>query len=132
MPSTSSDRSRRIRSYLLQIQKQSNITYYYILQYYILLFSGSVSRAIYLELVPNLTTQEFIKSMKRVIARLGSPKIYSDNAKTLQAGAKWLTRINNDDKFHNFLSNEKITWKFSLSEAPRWCGQFDRNEQQSQ
>ena len=60
---------------------------------YILLFSCSVSRAIPLELIPNLSIQEFIKSMKRLIARRGSPKIvYSDNVKTFQAGAKWLTR----------------------------------------
>ena len=38
---------------------------------YLLLLSCSVSRAINLELVPNLTTQEFIKSMKRLIARRG-------------------------------------------------------------
>ena len=55
---------------------------------YILLFSCSVSRAMHLELVPNLTTQEFIKSMKWLIARRGSPKIvYSDNAKTFHEGA---------------------------------------------
>ena len=41
----------------------------------ILLFSRSVSRAIHLELVPNLTTKEFIKSMKRLITRRWSPKI---------------------------------------------------------
>ena len=33
---------------------------------------------------------------------------------------------NNDDKFHSFLSNEKITWKFNLSKAPWWCGKFER------
>ena len=37
---------------------------------FILLFSCSESRALHLELVPNVSTQEFIKS------------IYSDNAKT--------------------------------------------------
>ena len=42
---------------------------------YILLSSCSVSRAIHLVLVPSLTTQEFIKSMKRLIARRGIPKI---------------------------------------------------------
>ena len=94
---------------------------------YILLFSCSVSRAIHLELAKNLTTQEFIKSIKRLIARRGGPKIiYSDNAKTFQAGAKWLIKINKDEKFHNFLSNENITWKFNLSKAPWWGGQFER------
>ena len=65
--------------------------------------------------------------MKRLIARQGSPKIvYSDNVKTFHAGAKWLNRINKDEKFHNFLSNESVTWKFNLSKAPWWGGQFER------
>ena len=42
---------------------------------YILLFSCSVSMAVHLELVPNITTQEFIKSMKRLRARRGAPKV---------------------------------------------------------
>ena len=61
--------------------------------------------------------------MKRLITRRGSPKIvYSVNAKAFQAGVKWLTRINKDEKFHNFLSNESITWKFNLSKGimVRW------------
>ena len=70
---------------------------------------------------------EFIKSIKKLIARRGSPNIiYSDNAKTFQAGAKWLIKINKDEKFHNFLSNENITWKLNLSKAPWWGGQFER------
>ena len=94
---------------------------------YILLFSCSVSRAIHLELVPNLTTQVFIKSMKSLTGRRASPKIvYSDNAKTFQAGANRLTRINKDEKFHSFLSNEIIAWKFNLSKASWWVGRFER------
>ena len=47
---------------------------------------------------------------------------FSDNAKTLQTGAKWLFRINNkNEKFHNILINESITWKFNLSRTP-WLG----------
>ena len=42
---------------------------------YILLFWCSVSRAIYLELVPDLTNQEFIKSMKRLSSRRWSSNI---------------------------------------------------------
>ena len=65
------------------------------LKAYILLFSCSVTRAVHIELVTNLTTIEFIKSFKRLISRRGKPKIvYSDNAKTVKAGAKWLPNIN--------------------------------------
>ena len=50
----------------------------------------------------------------------------SDNVKTFKAGAKWLNSINRDVNFHDFLSKEKIIWKFNLSRAP-WCGgQYER------
>ena len=53
------------------------------LKAYILLFSYSVSRAVHLELVPNLSTNEFIKSFKRLISIRGKPNIInSDNAKS--------------------------------------------------
>ena len=47
---------------------------------YILIFSCSVSGAVYLELMSNTTTKEFIKSLKQLIGRRGKPStIYSDN-----------------------------------------------------
>ena len=97
------------------------------LKAYILLFSCSVSRAVYLELTPNLITSEFIRCLKRLIARRGRPKIiYSDNAKTFKAGAKLLHKINKDEKWHTYLSEEQIVWKFNLPRAPWWGGQFER------
>ena len=45
--------------------------------------------------------------------------------KIFQAGIKCLNRINKDEKFDNFLRNESITWKFNLSKAPWWGGQFE-------
>ena len=104
----------------LKIKKVSYITY-------ILLFSCSVNRAVPLELVSSLTTTEFIKSFKRLISRRGKPNIiYSDNAKTFKAGAKWLNGINRDKKFHDFLSKERIIWKFNLSKAKLLGGQYER------
>ena len=75
----------------------------------------------------NLTTTEFIKSFKKLISRRVKPNIiYSDNAKTFKAGAKWLNSINRDVKFNGFLSKERITWKFNLSRAPWWGEQYER------
>ena len=69
------------------------------LKEYILLFSCSGSRAVYLELVPNLTTSEFIRCLKRLIARRGRPKIiYCGVAKSFIARAKLLQKINKDKK----------------------------------
>ena len=57
---------------------------------YILSYISSVSRAVHLELAENLTSKEFIKYFKRMIAQMVRPKfIYSDNAETLQAAAGW-------------------------------------------
>ena len=89
------------------------------LKAYILLFSCSVTRAVHIELVSNLTTTEFIKSFKTLISRRGKPKIvYSCNTKTFKAGAKWLANINRDQKLHDFLGSEMILWKFNVPKAP--------------
>ena len=94
---------------------------------YILLFACSVSRAIHLELLPNQTTEQFVKALKRLIARRGLPSIiYSDNAKTFQAGSKWLKRILHSNDLHNFSAVQSFKWRFNLSRAPWWGGQFER------
>ena len=81
----------------------------------------------HLELKPNLTTNEFIKCFKRLIARRGRPKtVYSDNAKTFQAAAKWLKLVIKTEEFNEFLTKENIKWKFNLPRAPWWGGHFER------
>ena len=94
---------------------------------YILLFTCSISRAVHLEVLPNQTAAEFIKAFKRLIARRGRVQvIYSDNAKTFVSASKWVQKINKDVEFRDFLASEKIRWKFNLSRAPWWGGQFER------
>jgi len=52
------------------------------------LFACSLTWGLYLELLPDLPTDEFLGSLKQLIARRGKPnKIYSDNGKTLVAAA---------------------------------------------
>ena len=94
---------------------------------YILLFSCNLTRAIHLELLPNQTTEEFIKSLKRFTARRGRPrKIYSDNRKTFTAAAKWLGKVMKAEQPQNYLAHQEIRWQFNLSRAPWWGGQFER------
>ena len=94
---------------------------------YIILYACSLTRGLYLELLPNQETEEFIRSLKRLIARRGRPqKIYSDNAKTFVAAAKWLRGVMRDEKLHNWLSQNEIKWQFNVSRAPWWGGQFER------
>ena len=90
------------------------------LKAYILLFSCSVTRAVHIELVSNLTTTECIKGFMRLIPR-GKPKInYSDKAKTSKEGAKWLAKINKDQKLHDFLRSKAIIWNFNVPKSPCW------------
>ena len=74
-----------------------------------------------------MTTEECIRSLKRLIARRGRPdKIYSDNGKTFVAAAKWLRKAMKDEQLHDWLGKMKIVWQFNLSRAPWWGGQFER------
>lgn len=58
---------------------------------YLVIFSCSPSRAVCLELVPNLETSTFLPRLKRLTARQRCPTvIYSDNGCTFVKAAKWL------------------------------------------
>ena len=86
----------------------------------------SLTRGVFLELLPSLETSEFVKSLKRLIARRGRPsRVYSDNGQTFVAAAKWLKKVQKDEEFHSFLSKQSILWQFYLSRAPWWGGQFE-------
>ena len=86
---------------------------------YILLFACSLSRAVYLELLTDQTSDSFIRCLKRFISRRGRPeKIYSDNAKSFKKSAKWLNTIMKSEKFNDFLAQKDIKWQFNLSRAP--------------
>ena len=94
---------------------------------YIVLYACSLTRGIFLELLPNMETTEFITSLKRFIAHRGRPeKIYSDNGKTFFGAANVLKTIMHDEKVHDYLAKPRKMWQFNLSRAPWWGGQFER------
>ena len=94
---------------------------------YLVIFSCSLSRAVHLELVPSLKTGAFLPCLKRLIARRGRPRvIYSDNGSTFVKAAKWLKQVREDEKLQGYLESHDIEWKFNLSRAPWWGGQFER------
>ena len=94
---------------------------------YLLLYGCSLTRAIHLEVLKSMETSEFITSLKRFIARRGRPKlIYSDNAKTFKSAAKWLGKVQQEERFHAFLADNAVEWRFNLSRAPWWGGQYER------
>ncbi|GFU97555.1 integrase catalytic domain-containing protein [Trichonephila clavipes] len=78
----------------------------------------TLGSAVHFELVSDLTTQAFIASLKRFIARRGRPsRIFSDNGKTFIGANAELKRlyklvINPDPELAGFLVDENINWKF--------------------
>lgn len=94
---------------------------------YLVLFACSLTRALYLEVLPNLETETFLGSLKRLIARHGRPSvIYSDNGRTFIGAEKWLKKVQRYEQLQGYLAAEKILWRFNLSRAPWWGGQFER------
>ena len=86
---------------------------------YICLFTCSTSRAVHLEVAPDLTTQAFSRCLKRFIARRGLPvTIRSDNAQTFRRANKELVAIFESDEVQRFVEQKGIIWRFLLEKAP--------------
>ncbi|XP_065054025.1 uncharacterized protein LOC135682870 [Rhopilema esculentum] len=84
---------------------------------YIALFTCANSRAVHLELVPDLEGESFIRCLKRLIGRRGIPSlIVSDNGKTFK-----------DAKVHSFIHSRRVQfeWKFNVPLASWWGGFFE-------
>ena len=61
---------------------------------YIALFTCAVSRAVHLDIVPDLTAEAFLRCFRRFTARRGVPlEIRSDNGKTFKSAAKTLSTL---------------------------------------
>ncbi|GFV62515.1 integrase catalytic domain-containing protein [Trichonephila clavipes] len=83
-------------------------------------------KTVQFELVSDLTTQTFIASIKRFIAKRGRPCLmFSDNDKTFIGADAELKRlyklvINPDPELAGFLVNAIINWKFLPPRAPNF------------
>ncbi len=83
---------------------------------YILLITCASSRAIHLELVPNLEATSLIRGLKRFQARRGIPRfIISDNGRTFK-----------DAKLKQFLIENNVVWKFIVERASWFGGFYER------
>lgn len=94
---------------------------------HVLLYACSLTRGVYLDLLPNLEMAECLSSLKKFIARRGRPeRIYSDNGRTFVGAAEWMKTVMKDERLQTYLSTNQIKWQFNLSRAPWWGGQFER------
>ena len=91
---------------------------------YICLFTCAVTRAVHLELVPDLTAYSFILSFRKFCARRSYPQhMISDNASTFMSSWKVINALFNSPYVKEFLSNRSISWNFIPKRAP-WYGGF--------
>ena len=91
------------------------------------LYSCCSTRAVHLDLVPNMTSEAFIRNFRRFVARRGTPmRVISDNAKTFLSAAKQLSALFEMPEVVKELSNRRIKWSFNLQKAPWWGGFFER------
>ena len=83
---------------------------------YILLFTCASSRAIHLELTPDMKSQAFIRGFKRFTSRRGTPnEIINDNFKTFKSV-----------EVKSFMLNSNIRQRYILPASPWWGGFYER------
>ena len=86
---------------------------------WICLYTCCVTRAVHLDLVPDMTAQSFIRSLKRFASRRGFPiRIISDNAKTFKAAAKTIRATLESPEVLQYYCNMGMKWTFNLERAP--------------
>lgn len=97
---------------------------------YMCLFVCCVTRAVHLELVSSLSTEAFIASLRRFIARRGRPSdIYSDcgtnfvgaNRELRELTARFANSSHNQE-VSNQLANEGIQWHYNAPGSPHHGG----------
>ena len=86
---------------------------------YIALFTCATTRALHLEIVPDLDTATFLLCFKRFVSRRGLPSIIvTDNAKTFKAASKTIVKLFKSKEIVSYLTHRKIQWKFNVAKAP--------------
>lgn len=94
---------------------------------WICLYTCCVTRAVHLEIVPDLTPEAFLRSFRRFVARRGLPsRIVSDNASTFTSASKQIAGIMKNPGVKQYLAERGVQWMFNLERAPWWGGLFER------
>ncbi|GBM60180.1 hypothetical protein AVEN_273496-1 [Araneus ventricosus] len=82
--------------------------------------------AIHLELVTSLTTDKFLFSLRRFIARRGRPSIiYTDNDSNFKRSNQAFNKVD-WNKIKDDTSVSRIQWKFIPPSSPWWGGFWER------
>ncbi|XP_060575431.1 uncharacterized protein LOC132732923 [Ruditapes philippinarum] len=94
---------------------------------YICLFTCASTRAVHLELVPDLSEDSFLQAFRRFCSRMSVPKIMiSDNASTYMAAANHIKRLFESDSLQSTLSHKGTQWQFIPKRSTWYSGWWER------
>ncbi|UYV82061.1 hypothetical protein LAZ67_21000637, partial [Cordylochernes scorpioides] len=96
---------------------------------YIVLFICFTTKAIHLELTTSLSTDSFMASLRRFMARRGKPSdIYSDNATNFKGASNFFRtqfQLLNSQSVQRLVTEELITWHFIPPGGPHFGGLWE-------
>ena len=95
---------------------------------WVCLFTCMVVRAVHLEVIRDMSCEQFLMCLRRFIAQRGAPtSITSDNARQFKLAKNTLQQAWNemqcDDEVQSYVSNAGIQWNF-ITELSPWMGGF--------
>ena len=98
---------------------------------WVCLFTCLLIRAVHLEMVNNMTSEEFLMAFRRFISLRGTPTIMiSDNALQFKAANKILDNVLRNavksEDVQSYASNAHIKWKFIVELSPWMGGYYER------
>ena len=102
---------------------------------YILVCTCPATRMVHFELTNNMTTDEFIQALRRVLNRRGKCNvIHSDNQSSFKRADRVMTaaisheleKMKNADEVKRFLVDQGITWSFITERSPFRGGYWER------
>ena len=91
---------------------------------WIALYTCCVTRAVHLELMPDLPVTTFLHNFNRFSARRGLPiSMISDNGCTFEAAAREINVIFSSQEVDHYFGQRR---RFNIPRAPWWGGMFER------
>lgn len=98
-----------------------------VIKVYICLFTCAITRAVHLEIAEDLSSETFIRCLRRLSGRRSYPKyLISDNATNFKGGEVMINEIIKSNVCNNYFLEHKIIWKFNTPKAPWMGGVFER------
>ena len=90
---------------------------------YVCLFTCAATRAVHLELTPDLSAATFLLAFRRFTSRRGIPSVMiSDNAKVFQSPSSVIKKVVRAEEVNKYMLNNQIRWNFIVEKAPWWGG----------